>query len=76
MAAHTEADTCRKYFLPKLCAAGWTDDQINGREADRTAVKVVARSGLVAPVMNVCSYEIESGCDFWYKLGGLKALLK
>ena len=24
-----EADTCRKYVLPKLYAAGWTDDQIN-----------------------------------------------
>jgi type I restriction enzyme R subunit len=25
----TEADTCRKYILPKLYAAGWNDDQIN-----------------------------------------------
>jgi hypothetical protein len=25
----TEADTCRKYVLPKLYGAGWTDDQIN-----------------------------------------------
>lgn len=24
----TEADTCRKYVVPKLHAAGWTDDQI------------------------------------------------
>jgi type I site-specific restriction endonuclease len=24
----SEADTCRKYILPKLYAAGWTDDQI------------------------------------------------
>lgn len=24
----TEADTCRKYVLPKLYAAGWSDDQI------------------------------------------------
>ncbi len=24
-----EADTCRKYVLPKLYAAGWTDDQIS-----------------------------------------------
>ncbi|MFQ5881583.1 MAG: restriction endonuclease subunit R, partial [Candidatus Methylomirabilales bacterium] len=24
----TEADTCRMYVLPKLRAAGWTDDQI------------------------------------------------
>ncbi|MGH8003891.1 MAG: EcoAI/FtnUII family type I restriction enzme subunit R, partial [Limisphaerales bacterium] len=25
----TEADTCRKYILPKLYKAGWNDDQIN-----------------------------------------------
>jgi type I restriction enzyme R subunit len=25
----TEADTCRKYVLPELYAAGWTDDQIS-----------------------------------------------
>ncbi len=25
----TEADTCRRYVLPKLYAAGWSDDQIN-----------------------------------------------
>jgi hypothetical protein len=25
----TEADTCRKYVLPNLYQAGWTDDQIN-----------------------------------------------
>jgi type I restriction enzyme R subunit len=25
----TEADTCRKYVLPKLYASGWNDDQIN-----------------------------------------------
>ena len=24
----TEADTCRKYVLPRLYGAGWTDDQI------------------------------------------------
>ena len=24
----TEADTCRKYVLPKLYVAGWIDDQI------------------------------------------------
>ncbi|MCX7826232.1 MAG: hypothetical protein N2689_11840, partial [Verrucomicrobiae bacterium] len=25
----TEADTCRKFVLPKLYAAGWNDDQIS-----------------------------------------------
>lgn len=26
---HTEADTCRKFVLPKLYSAGWNDDQLN-----------------------------------------------
>lgn len=30
--AETEADTCRKYVLPKLYAAGWTDEQINEQQ--------------------------------------------
>ena len=25
----TEADTCRKFVLPKLYSAGWNDDQIS-----------------------------------------------
>ena len=29
MASNTEADTCRKYVLPKLSASGWSDDYIN-----------------------------------------------
>jgi hypothetical protein len=29
MPALTEADTCRRYVLPKLYASGWTDDHIN-----------------------------------------------
>jgi len=29
----TEADTCRKYVLPKLYAAGWNDDQISEQKS-------------------------------------------
>ena len=29
----TEADTCRKYVLPKLYAAGWSDDQITEQKS-------------------------------------------
>jgi type I restriction enzyme, R subunit len=28
-----EADTCRKYILPKLYAAGWNDDQISEQKS-------------------------------------------
>src|SRR5881296_702179 len=33
MAFLTEADTCRRYVLPKLYAVGWTDDQISEQKS-------------------------------------------
>ena len=33
MSALTEADTCRKYVLPKLYAANWSDDQISEQKS-------------------------------------------
>jgi RHS repeat-associated protein len=33
----TEADTCRKFVLPKLYAAGWNDDQINEQRTHNDA---------------------------------------
>jgi type I restriction enzyme R subunit len=33
MSLLTEADTCRKYVLPKLYAAGWTDEQISEQKS-------------------------------------------
>src|SRR6266404_7100934 len=33
MPVFTEADTCRKFVLPKLYAAGWTDDQISEQKS-------------------------------------------
>lgn len=36
----TEADTCRKYVLPGLYEAGWTDDQI-GQERYFTDGRIV-----------------------------------
>jgi len=38
----TEADTCRKYVLPKLYAAGWTDDQISEQRSFTDGRIVVA----------------------------------
>jgi hypothetical protein len=37
MAFLTEADTCRRFVLPKLYAAGWTDEQISEQRASLTA---------------------------------------
>lgn len=38
----TEADTCRKYVLPKLYAGGWTDDQIREQKTFTDGRIVVA----------------------------------
>src|SRR6266576_1059626 len=40
----TEADTCRRYVLPKLYAAGWTDDQISEQKSFTDGRIVVAGS--------------------------------
>jgi type I restriction enzyme R subunit len=40
----TEADTCRRYVLPKLYAAGWTDEQINEQKSFTDGRIVVAGS--------------------------------
>jgi type I restriction enzyme, R subunit len=38
----TEADTCRRYVLPKLYSAGWTDDQISEQRSFTDGRIVVA----------------------------------
>ncbi len=38
----TEADTCRKDVLPRLYAAGWTDDQISEQKTFTDGRIVVA----------------------------------
>ncbi len=42
MAFLTEADTCRRYVLPKLYSSGWTDDQISEQRSFTDGRIVVA----------------------------------
>jgi len=42
MSTLTEADTCRKYVLPKLYAANWTDEQISEQKSFTDGRIVVA----------------------------------
>ena len=44
----TEADTCRKYVLPKLYAAGWNDDQITEQKTFTDGRIVVGGANRVA----------------------------
>jgi hypothetical protein len=42
MSMLTEADTCRKYLLPRLYAAGWTDEKISKQKSFTDGRIVVA----------------------------------
>jgi type I site-specific restriction endonuclease len=42
----TEADTCRTYVIPKLYAAGWTDDRIH-EQYSFTPGKIVVAGNVV-----------------------------
>jgi type I restriction enzyme R subunit len=44
-----EADTCRKYVLPKLYAAEWTDEQINEQRTFTDGRIVIAGKRPFAP---------------------------
>ncbi len=38
----TEADTCRRYVIPKLYSSGWSDDQISEQKTFTDGRIVVA----------------------------------
>lgn len=46
--ADSEADTCRKFVLPKLYAGGWTDDQIS-EQRTITAGRLILVEGATTP---------------------------
>ena len=56
MAALTEADTCRRYVLPKLYAAGWTDEQISEQKT--------FTDGRIVVVGSKCSRRPQKRADY------------
>ena len=64
MAVLTEADTCRKYVLPKLYEAGWTDDQINEQKSFTDGRIVVAGSKATRRKQKRPDYLLRYRCDF------------
>lgn len=54
-----EADTCRKYVLPKLYAAGWTDDQI--------FEQVYFTDGKIVVLGNKCRRKKQKRADYLLK---------
>jgi hypothetical protein len=57
-----EADTCRKYVLPKLYAAGWNDDQTPASYGSDFAP--ARKSKMSKPQINILDYTVpRRGCS-------------
>ncbi len=64
MPLRTEADTCRKYVLPKLYAAGWTDDQISEQRYFTDGRIVVAGNKVTRRPQKRADYLLRYSRDF------------
>ena len=60
----TEADTCRRYVLPKLYAANWTDDQISEQKSFTDGRIVVAGSKVKRRPQKRADYLLRYRRDF------------
>src|SRR5215469_16954274 len=60
----TEADTCRKYVLPKLYASGWTDDHINEQRTFTDGRIVVAGNRTIRRPQKRVDYLLRYRPDF------------
>ena len=60
----TEADTCRKYVLPKLYASGWTDDHINEQRTFTDGRIVVAGNRTIRRKQKRADYLLRYRPDF------------
>ncbi|MFZ0921607.1 MAG: DEAD/DEAH box helicase family protein, partial [Candidatus Acidiferrales bacterium] len=60
----TEADTCRKYVLPKLYASGWSDDHINEQRTFTDGRIVVAGSRTIRRKQKRADYLLRYRPDF------------
>jgi type I restriction enzyme R subunit len=64
MAFLTEADTCRRYVLPKLYAAGWIDDQITEQRSFTDGRIVVAGTKVKRKPQKRADYLLRYRRDF------------
>jgi type I restriction enzyme R subunit len=64
MPSLTEADTCRKYVLPKLYASGWNDDHINEQRTFTDGRIVVAGNRTIRRKQKRADYLLRYRPDF------------
>jgi type I restriction enzyme M protein len=67
----SEADTCRKYVLPKLYAAGWNDDQISEQKTFTDGRIVITGSKVHRRPQKRADYLLRYTRDFMRKDKGL-----
>ena len=72
----TEADTCRKYVLPKLYASGWTDDHINEQRTFTDGRIVVAGNRTIRRKQKRADYLLRYRPDFAIAIVEAKADFK
>ena len=72
----TEADTCRKYVLPKLYAAGWNDDQISEQKSFTDGRIVVVGSNARRRPSKRADYLLRYARDFMLAVVEAKSAYK
>ena len=72
----TEADTCRKYVIPRLYEAGWTDDQISEQKTFTDGRIVVVGSKAVRRRQKRADYLLRYRPDFMIAVVEAKAAYK
>jgi type I restriction enzyme, R subunit len=72
----TEAGTCRKYVLPKLYAASWSDDQISDQKSFTDGRILIAGSKPRRPPAKRADYLLRYARDFMLAVVEAKAAYK
>ena len=72
----TEADTCRKYVLPNLYTAGWTDDQISEQKSFTDGRIVIAGAKIRRRPQKRADYLLRYTRDFALAVVEAKASYK
>jgi type I restriction enzyme R subunit len=72
----TEADTCRKYVLPKLYSSGWTDDQISEQKTFTDGKIIVSGDKIFRGTQKRADYILRYRRDFMIAVIEAKAAYK
>src|SRR3990172_41383 len=72
----TEADTCRKYVIPKLYSSGWNDDQISEQKTFTDGRIVVTGEKYIRKKQKRSDILLKFGRDFFLAVVEAKSAYK